>query len=416
MPSLLSNRRPNSARVFSQEFSFSVGDTFGSTKIAFALIFLLVALSIGCSPARWHQTSHTPGAPLAPAKTRPEPVSGPSVFLPTGLPPSDSGVSSQEPVTGATSNKSRFFVVQNIATQKLRVYEGCDRSCGCRHRLILETDMVVGQNRPERRSWLGSYRILRWEKFYQDEAQRYSPWYSGDLSATPGPLSSVASWVNRFENKGAFGWYTAIIGPSSGEQWLHGTWGWGKNDDSARFIEALHHSPLSHSELHTSHGCSRIENRAIALLREILQPGTRIVKIYAREAFGHIPTHSSADFASWPYVLTSENSDEAPPSSRASVEQRRVPRADWLEEGTYRFRTQATLIPLTTAKNPHRNGNIYGIPASSFHGYFLVDEGHVVNYRHPKELKIGGEFAHQESQKSPILPLEILESTHCDQN
>ncbi len=35
-------------------------------------------------------------------------------------------------------------------------------------------------------------------------------------------------------------------------------------------------------------------------------------------------------------------------------------------------------------------GNLYKVPASELKGVFLVDEGRVVGYQHPKSLKVGG--------------------------
>ncbi len=294
------------------------------------------------------------------------------------------------PVIQEEVHADRYFVVQNVATEKLRLYERCN-GCNCKHRLILETDMVVGQDTKERRTQVGSFTVQHWEKFYEDSQKRYIPWYSPELPSNPAPAAAIEDWTSKGSNRGAFGWYTAIIGPDASEQWLHGTWGWGNDGDSARFISALHQSPLDQNPRVASHGCTRVENRAIAMLRELLSPGAKIIKIYARESYRHNPGADAAlRSGKWRYALTTENSEMAPHAGLRGVMSRQVPQADWLEQGTYQFQASATAVPLSAAKNSHESGNVYKIPGSSFKGHFQVDAGRVADYQHPSELVVGG--------------------------
>ncbi|MGZ3782732.1 MAG: hypothetical protein ACXVCY_18965, partial [Pseudobdellovibrionaceae bacterium] len=79
---------------------------------------------------------------------------------------------------------SKYFIIQNIASEKTRVYERCTTSPDCAHKMVMETDMVVG--RPEEgtkedpnafKTWVGHARISEWIKFYQDGQKHYPPWY-----------------------------------------------------------------------------------------------------------------------------------------------------------------------------------------------------------------------------------------------
>jgi len=298
----------------------------------------------------------------------------------------------------------RFFVVQNIATEKLRLYERC-QGCGCKHKLVLETDMVVGQDAPGRRSQLGSFTLDHWEKFYEDHKERYSPWYAANEPAPPAAASGIEAWTQP-KNHGAFGWYTAIIGPNAAEQWLHGTWGWGKDGDSQRFISLLRQSPLDKDPKLASHGCTRVENRAIAFLREMLAPGAKIIKIYAREAYREqSAVNAQPRVNRWHYALTTEDGPKAPHAGLRGVRGRHVPQSMWLESGDYDFKGSPTAAPLASSENPHESGNVYRIPETSFHGHFLVDEGRLAEYRHPRELAVGGHVGR--------LPSVILPQANC---
>ncbi|UXR63730.1 hypothetical protein EZJ49_11675 [Bdellovibrio bacteriovorus] len=97
---------------------------------------------------------------------------------------------------------SRYFVIQNIATEKTRIYERCTTSPGCAHKMVMETDTVVG--RPEEgdkndpnayKTWVGHSRISEWVKFYQDGKGFYPRWYTPgqSLKDIPGAVTDSMS-------------------------------------------------------------------------------------------------------------------------------------------------------------------------------------------------------------------------------
>ena len=295
--------------------------------------------------------------------------------------------------------QDRFFVVQNIATETLRVYENCawkgDAAKACKHRLILQTPMVVGENVIAKRTRLGSFRITKWFKFYQDAQDDFPSFYREESPALPGPGSDLQTWVSRTllpdgkgSVRGAFGWYTAYVGPDAEEQWMHGSWGWGA--DGTHFIDDLYRAPFDAQNLVASHGCTRVENQAIALMREFLVPGTKVVRIYAREALGGAAAPASKRLGKWSWELTRLNSDEAPRAGKDEVEAQKLSPNDILDSGTYVLDTHAVPVPLRATANPHESGNVYQIKPAAFKGVFFVDEGRVSSYEHPRGLVVGG--------------------------
>lgn len=283
----------------------------------------------------------------------------------------------------------RYFMIQNVATQKVRVYERCEGS-NCSHKLILETDMTAGEDTPDktRRTLLGSYRISAWFKFYEDHANLYLSWYHPKYPPLPPPGASLAEWASKAllppgkgRSRGKFGWYTAHLAPNADAQWTHGTLGWGA--DGGRFIRL---SPEEFSVLDEdrgSAGCTRVENQAIAFIREILPVGSQIIKIYAKESYrdAELARYKDLPEARWNWILTKEGVDiDGPKSGREGVLKRGVSSDQILETGTY------TLDQLPNASA----GNLYAIQDSSFKGVFLVDEGKLVGYEHPRGLRIGG--------------------------
>jgi hypothetical protein len=294
-------------------------------------------------------------------------------------------------------NADRYFVVQNIATEKLRIYERC-KGENCHHRLILETDMVVGQNTKERRSLLGSFSITKWFKFYEDNDGSYPSWYNPAYPQAPTAGASVAQWGAKDQLpgygsvRGAFGWYTAYLAPNADEQWIHGTWGWGADGDN--FIQALRSSPLDKDSRFASHGCTRVENQAIALMREILVPGTKVIRIYARESYANAESKTAVKKAkAWDWILTKSgvNQENGSRSGRRDVVKGKIKKSDVLEHGSYTPDMNPKAVLLTDNANSHENGNSYGLSVNSFQGTFFVDEGRVTSdYEHPKGLEVGG--------------------------
>lgn len=278
----------------------------------------------------------------------------------------------------------RYFMIQNIATEKLRVYERCDirENPKCVHQLVAEMEMTPGEDTPDKalRTMLGFYRITSWYKFYQDADDNFPSWFQPQYPPLPAVGADLPTWQSPLimpkgkkagadALRGAFGWYTAHIAPNASYQWIHGTVGWGADGD--RFVKL------------PTHGCTRVSNPGIAFLRDFLPRGTIVLKIYAKEAL-HDPKlahYQGQKTAKWNWILTKEGPQkDGPKSGRASVLKRSPKPDDILEEGTSAFAQVPTVS----------GGNVYKLPESSLKGILLVDEGRLVNYEHPQELKVGG--------------------------
>lgn len=304
----------------------------------------------------------------------------------------------------------RFIVIQNIATEKLRIYEVASKA-GAPNKLILETDMIAGENNPQktRRTALGSYKILSWHKFYQDAQNLFPSWFDASYPELPLPGASLEDWTRRHllpqgslagNNglvRGAFGWYTAKIGPNAFAQWTHGTLGWGADGD--RFIQIPKTQLAQFYSDPRSFGCTRVENQAIAFMQELLPVGTRIVKIYARESISGV-TAPKSNVNEWQWALTKEGVRSPRPDSigRAAVTLRDVPSEEVLETGVFHLNTKASAVQFKKTVKGERlsatiirpEANLYDLKEDAFRGEFLVNEGRLLNYAHPKELRKGG--------------------------
>jgi hypothetical protein len=314
----------------------------------------------------------------------------------------------------------RYIVIQNIATEKLRVYEVAQP--GQPNRLVLETDMIAGENNPSktRRTAVGSYKILSWHKFYQDSAGLFPSWHDDQSPSLPLPGASLEDWTQKYflpKNKsgqpsgivrGAFGWYTAKLGPNAFSQWTHGTLGWGADRD--RFIQLPKSQLAQFYSDPRSFGCTRVENQAIAYLQDFLPVGTKMIKIYAKESARS--TAATAGVAtSWEWILTKDGVRSTNPLSinRAAQLLRDVKSEQVLENGVYRIDTKPNPVAFKKEIKGDRlsaliarpEANLYDLNESSFNGEFLVDEGRLVGYSHPKELRKGGYTDH-------LLPRAIL--------
>lgn len=323
----------------------------------------------------------------------------------------------------AIANSSKYFVVQNIASEKTRVYERCTTSPGCAHNMVFETDMVVG--RPEEgteanpsayTTWVGHSKISEWVKFYQDGAAHYPHWYRAgqDIKSIPGAISDSFSrmlgarkWMVRGTDGketiyGAFGWYAAKVTPADDRegmnyQWMHGAIGWGK--DGALAIQATRGALLNLMSNPGSAGCTRLENRAIAYLRSLLPVGTDIYRVYAREASRNLGRYAGVENnpVTWSYILTT---NEAQKSGGLEADAQAVIRKaitidarNLIEKGTYDVDRYPTVAALNYQEMPSsgKTGDRYKIDSglkkdagySNFQGYYLVDEGRLVNYKHP---------------------------------
>ncbi|QLY24461.1 L,D-transpeptidase [Bdellovibrio sp. KM01] len=334
----------------------------------------------------------------------------------------------------------KYFVIQNVATEKTRVYERCVTYPGCPHKLVMETDMVVGRNEEGTKSdryaymtWLGHSRISSWVKFYSDGMQTYPSWYTAgqDLKSIPKPISSNSSrvigsrkWLTKQNGKdtvyGAFGWYAAKLSPSDdvngvNSQWMHGTIGWGVDGSDA--IDITRGFFMNMFSNPGSHGCTRLENRAIAYLREILPVGTDIYRVYARESTRERQTILSDDTViplsrykeaynnpvRWDYILLTDGAQKSGGLSAdaTNIITKNIPviqGQNFIEQGNYmvdRYPTAAQLNYKNSASSG-KSGDRYRIDAgkskepTNFRGYFLVDEGRFIDYQHPDARAVKG--------------------------
>ena len=313
--------------------------------------------------------------PVVPADPKQAAVQGPRYV------PQEYLASEPVPPTPRQKLSGKFFVIQNIATQKLRVYERCEAK-DCPHHLILETEMVAGEDTPDHRTLLGSFRITEWLKFYEDGAQLFPSYYNPAYPALPQAGSDIMTWASKslLPNgrglvRGSFGWYTAKIGPDpTEEQWLHGTWG--RAADGDKFIRLLQTSPLNHTPNLASHGCTRVENQAIAFMRELLPLDTPVIKVYAMEKLSDGATTAGVSAPSRPFswILTKHHVDVKAPAPAAILDQ-----GEFIPNS----------IPHVRAFGDELS-NLYNVPAQDMQGYLIVDQGRLVNYGHPVELRVGG--------------------------
>lgn len=335
--------------------------------------------------------------------------------------------------------KGKYFTILNVATETLRLYERQCEDNSCPHKMVMETEVVVGEdiNHPaaqkgKGRSVLGSYRLTGWAKFYQDGEGHYPAWYREGSPLLPPPLAGFSKWFSKSimpENeegkrkgtmRGAFGWYAGFVAPNSYAQWTHGTIGWGEDKDAyVKKTKKLVANIISNPR---SSGCTRNNNEAIAYLRQILDIGTPMIKIYAKEA---ILDSSMANYRveteEWNYILTkkageksgredvlkslkvtSEEVDRYWAAKRSGGEMildPKSPLAQILEVGTYTLDTKPTVINYTPGEKlgklsraVGRKGNVYGIKSKDMsEGVFYIDAGMLDRYTHPKTvLEVGG--------------------------
>ncbi|KHD89384.1 MAG: hypothetical protein OM95_03160 [Bdellovibrio sp. ArHS] len=340
---------------------------------------------------------------------------------------------------------SKYFVVQNVATEITRVYERCTETPSCPHKLVLETEMVVG--RPEEgtkqdphafKTWLGHAKISEWIKFYQDGQAHYPHWYRAgqDLKTIP---KAITDGVSKLVNSrkwmvddgrggttiyGAFGWYAAKVSPADeingmNYQWLHGTIGWGR--DGSESIELTRGFLMNLFSNPGSAGCTRLENRAIAYLRSFLPVGTDIYRIYARESTREkevisgffkkkvTPLPRYADKyenpGNWNYILLTDGAQQSGglTADAKTIIDKAIPvvtNYNLIEAGNYQYDQypNATALNYTRTAASGRSGDRYRIDSgkkedagkTNFRGYFLVDEGRLLDYSHPDSQSTKG--------------------------
>lgn len=350
-------------------------------------------------------------------------------------------LSTKSMVTAAT----KYFVIQNVATEKTRVYERCTETPNCAHKLVMETDMVVG--RPEEgtktdphafKTWLGHAKISEWVKFYQDGQQHYPHWYKAgeSLKYIPDPITDSMTktlgsrkWMVKDAKgdttmHGAFGWYAAKVTPADdingmNYQWMHGTIGWGK--DGAAAIELTRGFFANMFTNPGSSGCTRLENRAVAYLRSILGTGTDIYRVYARESTRELETitgvfkkkvsplpryaHNFERPAVWKYILLTDGAQRSNGLTADAQEiiNKAIPviaGQNLIEQGTYDVDQYPNAAALNFGKSAAsgESGDRYKIDSgwekdaakTNFRGYYLVDEGRFIDYKHPDKTATKG--------------------------
>lgn len=353
----------------------------------------------------------------------------------------------------------RYFVVVNIATEILRVYERKCQDNSCPHKMIMETEVVVGEDvdhpkeeKGKGRSVLGSYRITGWSKFYQDPEGHYPAWYRDGYPSVPSPDSSWRNWFSSevmpldVEGKphgvmrGAFGWYTAFVEPNPYGQWTHGTLGWGSDKD--KYIKKVKKPLINIVSDPRSSGCTRNNNEAIAFLRKILPVGSPIIKIYAKEEILDSELSRYKDGKkNWNYILTktkdhSIDKDDVLKSLSISwsdvvalkdlnnpegqiLLDPKNPLNQILEIGQYQIDSHPDVIAYTPGEKLNkfsrkigRTGNVYGIKEGDMYGVFYVDIGMLSNYKHPSAIVEASGF--EDEMTPPWMKLSNTNGTNLD--
>lgn len=297
----------------------------------------------------------------------------------------------------------KYFMVQNIASEKMRIYERMCDDGSCAHKMILETNIAVGEqkdSKPDMMTIAGNFHLGKWTKFYQDAAVLYPSWFDPALPMPPKPGAGVLSWTKDNVKpkgshvRGAFGWFTAFpSGGQTNEQWTHGTLGWGSDKD--KYIKATRGFWANLFADPRSHGCSRTDNESIAYIRYLLPVKTPMIKIYAREALAD-PTRAgySQEKTDWQYILTKKGVRvDGEIADRETVLRNGTPKEQWLEEGTYSVDSFPDVKKFKGGGRGARAGksaNIYGLKEDKMVGYFLPDAGVVVDYQNPEGITRGG--------------------------
>jgi hypothetical protein len=300
--------------------------------------------------------------------------------------------------------------------------------------MIMETEVVVGEDRNhpaaekgKGRSVLGSYRLTGWAKFYQDADAHYPAWYREGSPALPEVGAGFNKWLRNdvmpLDEKGkahgtmrgAFGWYAGFVAPNPFGQWTHGTIGWGEDKDNyVKKTKKLVTNIISNPR---SSGCTRNNNEAIAFIRQLIDTGTPMIKIYAKEALlDPSLVNYRVDSSEWNYILTKkagEKSDREEvlkslkitgaeadafwATKRAGGEMIIDPKSPLnqiLEVGTYTIDSQPTVIEYTPGeklgkleRSVGRKGNVYGVKEKDMSsGTYYVDAGIIAGYTHPTTI------------------------------
>ncbi len=344
--------------------------------------------------------------------------------------------------------EGKLFAVVNVATETVRLYEKQCADNSCAHKMLMEAEVVVGEDielskteKGKGRSILGSFRVTGWTKYYEDAGGHYPSWYKDGYPVVPEPGDSGSGWFSKKvmpkdadgkrhgSMRGAFGWYAMFVGPDAFGQWTHGTIGWGQDKD--KYVARTKKPMLNLVSNPRSSGCTRVTNETIAFLRQMLPTGTPIIKIYAKEALldPAKANYQNISPVNWKYALTKDKQlkadyEEVKSSLKLSEEdmnkffalrnemlsskdKKRVeeinsilsqkPFAQLLEIGEYQVDNIPDVIQYTPGEDMGkfkrkigRKGNVYGMKSEEMNGTYYIDAGMLENYSHPVKLETGG--------------------------
>ena len=309
------------------------------------------------------------------------------------------GALAQQPPENSGSDRqflSNRFVVTNVATEMIRLYERCTPNENCKNKLLMEFHGTVGSDKNEVRTDVGVYATREWVKMYEVPGE-YAGWYRPGYPELPS-VGSRQSWLSPRSSpagftggRGAFGWYTLFVGPNPDGQWMHGTYGWGADHSNlVRFQDSFLGGIASTFHKLGSHGCTRMSNEAIAYMRSNIPLGAAYIKIYAKETYRdpNLEQYRATEpKGRFDYTLTKVGYGK-PHSQHETAATKTViadgtPESEWLETGVFSY-----------DQIPHlAKGDHYHLGEGSMAGVFNVDEGTLSpDYRHPrhKHLKISG--------------------------
>jgi hypothetical protein len=296
-----------------------------------------------------------------------------------------------------------YFMVQNIATERLRVYERLCSDNSCAHKMVLQTEVAMGEDTEGERTMVGSYRITDWRKFYEDGKSNYPSWYDPNYPPVPSPDDGIQSWFKDKHlppgdnsSRGAFGWWAALVGPNHKGQWTHGTYGWGVN--KKKYITRTKKFFANVISDTRSHGCTRADNESIAYLRQILPVGTPIIKVYAKEKLLDPQRKGySKEMPEWEYILTKRGvRRDGQKADKAEVLASDITNDEILEEGSYAINQWPEIVEyrdyslFSFLRKVGDKGNLYNVDPEDMQGTFYIDAGLLENYKHPNDLAVGG--------------------------
>ena len=179
------------------------------------------------------------------------------------------------PLKASTPGGMRLLI--NIPARVLRIYR--DEALQEEMPIAIGRRVYPGES-GNTRTRIGSYRITSWHKNYRSRGYPI-PW-------------------NQDPWRGAFGAFTAKLGPRASYQYLHGTVGpeelgdWMIHKRPPPALEdgdpvGAHAVRARESERGLSHGCVRLSNRNIGRLKDLAPVGTPVEKFYCLRERHELP-------------------------------------------------------------------------------------------------------------------------------